>query len=152
MSYLIQDSKDGKAKVLLSGGTAACEIEGARQHASGKSDLVVICDRRGKVAEFSGDYALNKKRREASQARQAKSMEQRNAESALAAAAANQATADAALAKAQANADEAASFSKEKAAAAKAAGKAESPINSKKAAKKSPAKKAATKAAPINPN
>ena len=136
MSYLIQDSKDGKAKVLLSGGTAACEIEGARQHASGKSDLVVLCDRRGKVAEFSGDYALNKKRREASQARQAKSMEQRNAESALVAATANQATADAALAKAQASADEAAQFAKEKAAAAKAAATPATTQPKKKAAKK----------------
>ena len=134
MSYLIQDSKDGKAKVLLSGGTGACEIEGARQHASGKSDLVVICDRRGKVAEFSGDYALNKKRREASAARQARTMEERNAESAARAAEANQATADAALAKAQARADEAASFSKEKAAAAKAAATTNQP--KKKAAKK----------------
>ena len=150
MSYLIQDSNDGKAKVLLSGGTAACEIEGARQHASGKSDLVVLCDRRGKVAEFSGDYALNKKRREASKARQARSMDERNAESALVAAEASQATADAALAKAQADADEAASFSKEKAAAVKEAGKAESSNNAKKAAKKAPAKKAATKAAPTN--
>ena len=134
MSYLIQDSKDGKAKVLLSGGTGACEIEGARQHASGKSDLVVICDRRGKVAEFSGNYAYNKKRREASAARQARTMEERNAESAARAAEANQATADAALAKAQARADEAASFSKEKAAAAKAAATTNQP--KKKAAKK----------------
>lgn len=135
MSYLIQDSKDGKAKVLLSGGTGACEIEGARQHASGKSDLVVICDRRGKVAEFCGDYALNLKRRTASKERQARSTEERNAESAQRAAEANQATADAALAKAQANADEAAKASEQTAAAAKAA-KAATTSSTKKAAKK----------------
>jgi len=136
MSYLIQDSGDGKAKVLLSGGTGACEIEGARQHASGKSSLVVLCDRRGKVAEFSGDYAFNLKRREASKARQAKSMEERNAESALVAAEANQATADSALAKAQANADEAAKFAKESAVAAKAAATPATTQQKKKAAKK----------------
>lgn len=135
MSYLIQGSKDGKAKVLLSGGTAACEIEGARQHASGKSDLVVICDRRGKVAEFCGDYALNLKRRTASKERQARSTEERNAESAQRAAEANQATADAALAKAQAYADEAAKASEQTAAAAKAA-KAAATSSTKKAAKK----------------
>lgn len=136
MSYLIQDSNDGKARVLLSGGTSACEIEGAKQHASGKSDLIVLCDRRGKVAEFSGNYALNLKRREDSKARQARSMEERNAESALAAATANQATADAALAKAQASADEAAQFAKEKAAAAKAAATPATTQPKKKAAKK----------------
>ncbi len=136
MSYLIQDSNDGKAKVLLSGGTAACEIEGARQHASGKSDLVVICDRRGKVAEFSGNYALNLKRRAASKEAQARSMEERNADSALRAAEATQATADAALAKAQAEADEAAKVAKERAAAAKAAAIPATTQPKKKAARK----------------
>ena len=136
MSYLIQDSSDGKATVLLSGGTAACEIEGARQHASGKSGLVVLCERRGKVAEFSGDYAFNLKRRAASKARQARSMEERNAESALRAAEATQATADAALAKAQASADEAAKVAQQRAVAAKAAASPATTQTKKKAAKK----------------
>ena len=136
MSYLIQDSNDGKAKVLLSGGTAACEIEGARQHASGKSGLIVICDRRGKVAEFSGNYAENLKRREASKARQARSTDERNAEAALRAAEATQATADAALRKAQASADKAAKVAKEKAAAVKAAATPTTTQPKKKAARK----------------
>jgi len=136
MSYLIQDSNDGKAKVLLSGGTAACEIEGAKQYASGKSDLIVLCDRKGKVAEFRGDYAKNLKRREASKALQAKRQEERNAESALRAAEANQATADAALAKAQAHADETAKVAKQKALAAEAASVPTTTQPKKKAAKK----------------
>ena len=136
MSYLIQDNNDGKAKVLLSGGTAACEIEGAKQHASGKSGLVVLCDRKGKVAEFSGNYELNRKRREASKARQAKSQEEKNAESALRAAEANQATADAALAKAQSLANEAAKIAQERASAAKSAGVQATNQPTKKAAKK----------------
>lgn len=136
MSYLIQDSNDGKAKVLLSGGTAACEIEGAKQYASGKSDLIVLCDRKGKVAEFRGDYATNLKRREASKARQAKRQEERNAESALRAAEANQASADAALAKAQAHADEAAKVAKQKASAAESASVPTTNQPKKKAAKK----------------
>ena len=146
MSYLIQDSKDGKAKVLLSGGTGACEIEGARQHASGKSDLVVICDRRGKVAEFCGDYALNLKRRTASKERQARSTDERNAESVHLAAEANQVTANAALAKAQASADDAAKALEQSAAAAKAAAKKASA----KATTSSTKQAAKKKAAPIN--
>ena len=146
MSYLIQDSKDGKAKVLLSGGTGACEIEGARQHASGKSDLVVICDRRGKVAEFCGDYALNLKRRTASKERQARSTEERNAESAQRAAEANQVTANAALAKAQASADDAAKALEQSAAAAKAAARKASA----KATTSSTKQAAKKKVAPIN--
>ena len=136
MSYLIQDNNDGKAKVLLSGGTAACEIEGAKQHASGKSGLIVICDRKGKVAEFSGNYELNAKRRAASKARQAKSQDEKNAESALRAAKANEATANAALAKAKASAEEAARVAKERASAAKAASAPTTNQTTKKAAKK----------------
>tara|TARA_R110002020_G_scaffold71824_1_gene185168 strand:- start:1123 stop:1554 length:432 start_codon:yes stop_codon:yes gene_type:complete len=136
MSYLIQDSKDGKAKVLLSGGTAACEIEGAKQHASGKSDLIVLCDRKGVVAQFSGNYQINLKRREASKARQAKSQDERNAESALRAAEANEATANAALEKAKASANEAAKIAQERASAAKSAGVQATNQPTKKAAKK----------------
>ena len=141
MSYLIQDSKDGKAKVLLSGGTAACEIEGAKQHASGKSDLIVLCDRKGVVAQFSGNYQINLKRREASKARQAKSQDKRNAESALRAAEANEATANAALEKAKAMANEAAKVAKERASAAKAASVPATNQPTKKAAKKKAASK-----------
>lgn len=136
MSYLIQDSNDGKAKVLLSGGTAACEIEGAKQHASGKSDLIVLCDRRGKVAEFRGNYALNLKRRTAAKQAQAKSMEQRNAEAALVAAEATEASANAYLAEAQRVADEAAKVAKQKARAAEAASVPTTTQPKKKAAKK----------------